>query len=262
LPAARGAQLVRGATDSCAMHVGVAGFTANAWSVSLGTTVTWKAALPGDAPTAIEQLPRGAYAHRVARDFWLAAAAGNSGGGALIELDPPGANLSELDSGASVPSGFAAYPLPRRGDRFPVADSRFAGFGVPHIADTRLHGALLEGVAYVVRLGIEQIVSAGVGAPAQLYVTGGGATSEVWTRLLASVVQTAMVARPDAGPDTGAAMLAAIGAGATDAGSIGAGWTEAGSSAVVEPDPLLAVRLDERYAAFLDCLSRLPTAAI
>ncbi|MBV8528014.1 MAG: hypothetical protein JOZ75_06845, partial [Candidatus Dormibacteraeota bacterium] len=95
IPAARGALLTRGTTDSCAMHIGVAAFTDRAWSVSLGTTVTWKAALPGLAPEAAAKLPAGAYAHRLAFEFWLAAAAGNSGGGALRELDPADADLGE-----------------------------------------------------------------------------------------------------------------------------------------------------------------------
>lgn len=255
LPGARGALLTRGATDSCAMHIGVAGFAASAWSVSLGTTVTWKAALTGLTPTAIDRLPAGAYAHRLADHFWLAAAAGNSGGGALIDLDLPGANLSELDRRARFPSGFAAYPLPRRGERFPVANLAFAGFGVPHRADPRRHPALLEGVAFVIRLGIERIAKAGVGPPMQLYVTGGGAASAVWTRLLASVMQIPAVPQLDAAPAVGAAVLAAAGAGEAAAPDGSQQW-------VVPPDWELAAVLDERYAAFLDCVSRVTPAAI
>lgn len=259
LPAARGALLTRGATDSCAMHIGVAGFGDGAWSVSLGTTVTWKAALRGAMPDALARLPAGAYAHRLAPDFWLAAAAGNSGGGALRALHASDADLGELDRHARIPTGFAAYPLPRRGERFPVAEKEFAGFGLPHADDTRLHAAILEGVTFVVRLGIERICAAGVHPPNRLYLTGGGAGSAAWARVLASVVAAPVAPRPLSGPAIGAAILAAsaVEGAASAAGEIGEGVPAANDD--VLPDPPLVWQLDERYAAFLDWLARFET---
>jgi sugar (pentulose or hexulose) kinase len=255
--AARGALLTRGATDSCAMHIGVAAFDDGAWSVSLGTTVTWKAALRGAVPEAVDRLPAGAYAHRLAPEFWLAAAAGNSGGGALLELDPPDADLGELDRRATIPTGFAAYPLPRRGDRFPVADSAFAGFGVPPRDDPRLHAAMLEGVAFVVRLGVERIAAAGVARPDRLFLTGGGAASAVWARLVASVMGVPVAARPQSGPATGAAVLAAAAVEGVPRPRDELDEAVAAEPADVLPDPVLLWQLDERYAGFLDCLSRI-----
>ena len=256
LPAARGALLTRGATDSCAMHIGVAAFAEGAWSVSLGTTVTWKAALPGSMPDALDKLPAGAYAHRLAPAFWLAAAAGNSGGGTLRELDAADADLSELDSSARNPTGFAAYPLPRRGERYPVADPEFAGFGIPHRGDPRLHAAILEGVAFVVRLGIERISAAGVPPPDRLFLTGGGAGSSAWARVLAAVVGVPVASRPLSGPATGAAVLAASAVEGAAGPSARTDDENASSPDDILPEPQLVWQLDERYAAFLDCLSR------
>lgn len=256
LPAARGALLTRGATDSCAMHIGVAAFGDGAWSVSLGTTVTWKAALHGAMPEAVDKLPAGAYAHRLAPGFWLAAAAGNSGGGALQELGPADADLRELDLRACTPTGFAAYPLPRRGERFPVADPEFGGFGVPPPQDPRLHAAMLEGIAFIVRLGIERIVAAGVPAPDRLFLTGGGAGSPEWVRLIAAVVGVPVAPRPQSGPATGAAVLAAA---AVEGATEPAGDRDEAAADEphdVAPESVLVWQLDERYAAFLDCLSR------
>ena len=261
LPAARGALLTRGATDSCAMHIGVAAFTEGAWSVSLGTTVTWKAAMSGSTPDALDRLPAGAYAHRLAPAFWLAAAAGNSGGGALRELDPPDADLGDLDASARTPTGFAAYPLPRRGERYPVVDPDFAGFGLPHPDDPRLHAAILEGVAFVVRLGVERISAAGVPPPDRLFIAGGGAGSAAWARVLAAVMSVPVAPRPLSGPATGAAVLAAA---AVEGAASPAGRADketAGPDDVL-PDPLLVWQLDERYAAFLHCLSRFENASV
>lgn len=257
LPAARGALLTRGVTDSCAMHIAVAGFRHDAWSVSLGTTVTWKAALPGRTPDPVARLPRGAYAHRLAAEFWLAAAAGNSGGGALAELDPEGADLADLDNDARLPSGFAAYPLSRRGERFPVADPAFAGFGLPHRSDPRLHAATLEGVAFVIRLGIERIVAAGVPRPGDLLLTGGGAASNTWTAVIASATGIPIRSHPDRGPATGAAMLAAAALSQSEA--LQPPEPPLSTGIRVDPTTLLAGPLEERYGAFLDCLSELET---
>ncbi|MBV8529621.1 MAG: carbohydrate kinase, partial [Candidatus Dormibacteraeota bacterium] len=160
---------------------------------------------------------------------------------------------------ARTPTGFAAYPLPRRGERFPVADSEFPGFGVPPRDDPRLHAAILEGVAFVVRLGIERIAAAGVAPPERVLLTGGGAASPQWARVLAAVLGTPVAPRPLSGAATGAAILAAAAVGGA-AGALGELDEPAGGEPDdVLPDPPLIWQLDERYAAFLDCLSRLET---
>lgn len=209
--AATGATLVRGATDSCAMHLAAAGLTPGAWSVSLGSTVTWKVAVPGSQTAVLDRLPLGAYAHRITDDTWLAAAASNTGGAVLTALES-GADLEERDRDARIPTGYAAYPLARPGERFPVADPRFAGFGVPLPADGRFHGALLEGVAFVIRLGVERLAAAGLPPPQTIHLTGGGARSATWMRVIADVLRRPVIPRPDAGPALGAALLAAAGA--------------------------------------------------
>ena len=264
LPVDLGAQLVLGLTDSCAGHVAVAGFCEDAWSVSIGTTVTWKAALPGLTPSAVDRLPAGAYAHRLAPEFWLAAAASNSGGRALTELDSAAVSLADLDRRTRVPTGFAAYPLPRRGERFPVADPSFGGFGLPQHDDARLHGAILEGIAFVVRLGIERIAAAGVPPPAELLLTGGGAASPIWPEILASALGTPVVPLPATGPATGAAILASLAISASGDAPTEPPHQDAPSQAPqgnrstghrATPHPVRSTQFDERYAAFLDCLS-------
>ncbi|MGH7687175.1 MAG: FGGY-family carbohydrate kinase, partial [Candidatus Dormibacteria bacterium] len=249
LEAAPGAVLARGATDSCAMHLVAAGLEPGAWSLSLGTTVTWKAAIPSDSPDVLDRLPRGAYGHRIAADAWLAAAAGNSGGGVLRAT----IRLPELDSRARFPSGFAAYPLARPGDRFPIADPAFTGFGVPDVCDERLHAALLEGVAFVARLGVDRLTHAGVTTPQSVVVTGGGARSSVWMRVLASVLAVDVVALPDSGPAMGAALLAAAAADRATVKEVRAAVAQT-PAATQAPDPGLAAALAERYTAFTKLL--------
>ncbi|MEA2614820.1 MAG: D-ribulokinase [Chloroflexota bacterium] len=253
--AARGARLVRGTTDGCALELAAGGLEQGGggcppegrWTLSLGTTVTWRSVVPGDAPEL--RLPPGAYLHRLRDDVWLVSAAGNSGGGVLRALEP-GADLADLDARSRVPTGLAAYPLARPGERFPVADPRFPGFGLPAADDPRLHAAILEGTALVVRLGIDRLCAGGAAPPRRLRVSGGGARSPLWMRLLASAVGRPVTAVPDAEPALGMALLAAA---AVSGAAPGALTAAGGDPAETEhpPDPELADALEEPYAALV-----------
>ena len=240
-----GALLVRGATDGCAMQVACGPLAEGGWAVSLGTTVAWKA-----VTAAPRRLPPGAYSHRLRPDLWLPGGASNSGGGVLTALQP-GGDLAGLDAVATIPSGHAAYPLARPGERFPVADPSFAGFGLPIETGAVLHAAILEGVAFVIRLGVERLVEAGVPAPATLRLTGGGARSTVWPRLIATVTGLPVTAAPAADADLGAALIAAAAATGAPVGSLAPGAAAAGPVSTVEPDPALAPPLDAAYRAFV-----------
>lgn len=244
--------LARGATDSCAMHIAAAGLTPGAWSVSLGSTITWKAAIAGaEPPATLDRLPPGSYAHRIAPDRWLAAAASNCGGAVLRALEP-GADLAARDREADVPSGFAAYPLARPGERYPVADAGFAGFGLPHPSDPRLHAALLEGAAFVIRRGVERLNGAGVAPPAALHVTGGGARSAVWTGVIAAVLGRPLIVAPDAGPALGAALLAAAAADGLPLTAIAAAAHTAGAQSLPLSGSHIAAQLGSAYQRFSD----------
>lgn len=245
----RGAWLVRGATDGCAMHAAFGPSRPGDWSVGLGTTLIWKSVLVGESAGSLE-LPPGAYVHRLRRDLWLPGAASNSGGGVLEALEP-GADLGRGDVDATLPSGLAAYPLARPGERFPVNDPAFAGFGLPPGDDRRLHAAILEGEAFVARLGIERLVAAGVSRPARLWVTGGGARSPTWMGLLASVLDRPVIAAPDTDPALGAALIAAAGVLGEPVATMAPGPDSQGRQVTYEPSHELRAALEESYEAFL-----------
>lgn len=240
---AQGALLVRGTTDGCALELAAGDLEPGRWTVSLGTTVTWRAVVTAGAREL--RPPAGAYLHRLRPDVWLLSAAGNTGGGVLETLEP-GADLADLDSRSTVPTGLAAYPLARPGDRFPVGDPRFPGLGLPGPGDPRRHAAILEGVALVVRLGVDRLVTAGVSAPHRLRATGGGARSGLWMRLLAAATRCPVTAAPDADPALGMALLASAALTGATPGTVRAGEAGTITEHAVEPD--LAAALEERYA--------------
>ena len=124
----------------------------------------------------------------------------------------------------------------------PLARGAFVGLTVAH--DRRhLTRAVLEGVAFGLRDGLDQMIAAGMPAPAQIRASGGGTASELWRQILADVLDTELATvSTSEGAAFGAGILAAV----------GAGWfatVEAAASAFVGATPAAAPGPDApRYA--------------
>ncbi|MGH9283725.1 MAG: FGGY-family carbohydrate kinase, partial [Acidimicrobiales bacterium] len=116
--------------------------------------------------------------------------------------------------------------------------------------------ALLEGVAFVERLGVEQLVALGFVPGAGFAVAGGGSRSRVWNRIRATVLGRTLTARAGADTARGACILAAAGTlhptltAATDA--------MAAPGAEVRPDDEEAPALERSYRRFLEALQAQP----
>jgi xylulokinase len=96
----------------------------------------------------------------------------------------------------------------------PLARGAFIGLTVRH---TRAHftRAVLEGVAFGLRDGFRLMREAGLPAPDEVRVSGGGARSPLWRQILADVLDAELVTVNTAeGAAYGAALLAGVGAGA------------------------------------------------
>jgi len=126
---------------------------------------------------------------------------------------------SLLNETAHVPAGsdgllFLPYLT---GERTPYPDplarGAFVGLTVRH---TRAHltRSVLEGVAYGLRDSFLLMQQAGLPAPDQVRVYGGGARSSIWRQILADVLNTEIVTvNTTEGAAYGAALLAGVGAG-------------------------------------------------
>lgn len=94
----------------------------------------------------------------------------------------------------------------------PLARGAFVGITLRH--DRRhLTRAVLEGVAFGLRDGLDLMTAAGMPAPAQIRASGGGTASPLWRQILADVLG-AEIATLNAteGAAYGAALLSAVGA--------------------------------------------------
>ena len=215
-----GTPVVAGGGDQAANAVGVGALDEGVVALSLGTSGVVFAAT---AQPIIEPAGRvHAFCHAVP-DRWHLMSVMLSAAGSLRwfrDALAPGVEFAALaDEAAGVPAGadgllFLPY---LSGERSPHADplarGAFIGLTVAH-ERRHLTRAVLEGVAFGLRDGLDLIVAAGVPPPTQLRATGGGVASPLWRQILADVLgaEIATVATTE-GAAYGAALLAAVGAG-------------------------------------------------
>jgi xylulokinase len=95
----------------------------------------------------------------------------------------------------------------------PYARGGFIGLTRSH-TQAHMTRAVLEGVAFGLRDGMELVKGAGLGEIRQIRVSGGGAKSPLWRQILADVLDAELVTvNTTEGGAFGAALLAAVGLG-------------------------------------------------
>jgi sugar (pentulose or hexulose) kinase len=200
-----GVLAVAGTTDSTAGAI-AAGVTGTGDGVTtLGTTLVVKvlSARPVVAPA------YGVYSHRLG-GRWLVGGASNSGGAVLRQFFGD-AELAALSASIdpSAASGLDYYPLPRPGERFPVADPGLVPRLEPVPADRVefLHG-LLEGIARIEALGYRRLEELGAPFPTRVLTTGGGAVNATWTAIRARQLGVPVAAAEHRDAAYGAALIA------------------------------------------------------
>ncbi|MFC3450696.1 FGGY-family carbohydrate kinase [Amycolatopsis speibonae] len=239
LPA--GCLVVAGMTDGCAGQLAAGAVTPGSFVGILGTTYVLKGVTAELVPD-----PTGAmYSHRHPDGWWLPGGASNTGGEAIAGQE----HLAELDAAAAAlgPAKVIAYPLRRKGERFPFASADAEGFVSGEADEVELHRARLEGVAFLERLALDHLRRLGVTITEPLLAAGGGSKSPLWTRIRATVTGLGLRVSPQAETGYGAALLAA-------AGVLPGGLTEAseglGKGTLVEPDERESAALAESYLRF------------
>jgi xylulokinase len=95
----------------------------------------------------------------------------------------------------------------------PLARGAFVGLTLAH--DRRhMTRAVLEGVAFGLRDGLDLMTEAGMIAPGQIRASGGGTASPLWRQILADVLGAEIATvNTTEGAAYGAGLLAAVGAG-------------------------------------------------
>jgi xylulokinase len=250
-----GTPVVAGGGDQAANAVGTGVVGPGVMALSLGTSGVVFAAT--DAPLYEPEGRVHAFCHAVPGRWHLMSVMLSAAGSMRWFRDAvaPGEPFGDLAAAAGeVPAGsdgvlFLPY---LSGERSPYPDpyarGAFTGLTLGH--DRRhLTRAVMEGVAFGLRDGLDLMLAAGTPAPSQIRASGGGTASPLWRQILADVLEAeiATVSTTE-GAAYGAALLAAVGAGwfasvdaATDA------CVRATPSAEPGPD---APTYRERHAAY------------
>jgi xylulokinase len=216
---AEGIPVAAGAGDQAAGAVGVGVDRPGPVSVALGTSGVVFAALEEFAADPAGRVH--AFCHAVP-GAWHAMGVMLSAAGSLQWLRnaiAPGAAYDDLTAAAEQwPAGTEGLTfLPYlTGERTPHADpdarGSFTGLTVRHDRGALVR-AVLEGVAYGLRDSLDLIVGLG-GKPALGRVSGGGARSDLWLAIVASVLELPLErVAVDEGAAFGAAILGGVSAG-------------------------------------------------
>lgn len=198
-----------GMTDGCAAQVAAGADRPGRFVSVLGTTLVVK----GATDERIDDPTVGLYSHRHPDGWWLPGGASNTGGGSLASRFPRD-RMADLDSRAAAhgPAGTVCYPLSGTGERFPFvapeAEELWTGDPGDEVDRYR---AVLEGVAFVERLGLERLDELGAGLEGPLRAAGAGSHSDVWSAIRATVLDRPIVRPESAETAFGACVLAAAG---------------------------------------------------
>lgn len=250
-----GTPVVAGGGDQAANAVGTGVVAPGTMALSLGTSGVVFAAT--DAPLYEPAGRVHAFCHAVPGRWHLMSVMLSAAGSLRWFRDAiaPGVAFADLAEAAGevAPGSEGVLFLPYlSGERSPYPDPRargaFTGLTLGH--DRRhLTRAVMEGVAFGLRDGLDLMLEAGTPAPDQVRASGGGTASPVWVQILADVLD-AEIATVDTteGAAYGAALLAAT----------GAGWfptVDAATDALVHATPVASPGPDapayaERHAAY------------
>lgn len=235
-----GTPVVAGGGDQAANAVGVGAVVVGRMALSLGTSGVIFATT--DQPLFEPHGRVHAFCHAVPNRWHMMSVMLSAAGSLRWFRDAlaPGTDFGDLVApAAEVPAGSdGLWFLPYlSGERSPHADplARGAFVGLTLAHDRRhLTRAVLEGVAFGLRDGLDLMIEAGMPAPAQIRASGGGTASALWRQILADVLDAEIATvNTTEGAAYGAALLAAV----------GAGWfpsVEAASEALVTATPVAA----------------------
>jgi sugar (pentulose or hexulose) kinase len=199
------AQIAAGTTDGVAAFIATRADQPGDAVTSLGTTLVVKQL----ATQPIFAADQGVYSHRLG-DRWLAGGASNSGGAALLmHFTADEMQRLTLQVEPDQPTGLDYYPLPKPGERFPIADPALAARITPRpVEDHRFFQGLLEGVAAVEALAYRQLARLGAPALRRVIGIGGGAKNDAWTRIRRRTLGVPVTVAEQTEASYGAALLA------------------------------------------------------
>jgi sugar (pentulose or hexulose) kinase len=197
-------RIISGTTDSTAGFIATGAVRGEAVT-TLGSTLVLK--VRSDTPVFAPE--NGIYSHRL-DDDWLVGGASNSGGAVLREYFTD-AEITQLTRQLQPgqPTGLDYYPLPARGERFPVNNPELEPVLAPRPPeDARFFQGILEGIARIEVMGYRRLAELGAPWPTRVISTGGGAVNSAWRTIRSQLLGIPVVAADQQEAAYGTALLA------------------------------------------------------
>lgn len=242
-----GLPVIAGMTDGCASQIAAGAVRPGEWSTTLGTTLVLK----GVTCAPLDDPDGRIYNHRLPNGNWMPGAASNTGGTCLRTFPQDRLQWFDAQALALTPTGYAAYPLTTRGERFPFAAAHAEGFGTPqNESPERQFATLLEGVAFVERLGYAVLEELGAPVGPTIWSAGGGSRSRAWLQIRADVLGREVRRSAQDGAAAGAAILAAAGVTGSEVAEVVRSMVRI--ECCFEPRPHVRARYDDSYFRFLE----------
>jgi xylulokinase len=218
-----GTPVVAGGGDQSANAVGVGAIESGIMALSLGTSGVVFAS--SDEPSIDPEARVQAFCHAVPSRWHMMGVMLSAAGSLRWFRDTvaPDAEFGDLVEAAhEIPPGSdGLFFLPYlTGERTPhpdpLARGAFVGLTIGH--DLRhMTRAVLEGVAFGLRDGLDLMIEAGVPKPSSIRASGGGIKSPLWRQILADALNAEIeTVSTEEGAAYGAAVLASVAAGHHD----------------------------------------------
>ncbi len=198
--------IAAGMTDGCASQVASGAVAPGQWNTTLGTTLVIKGVVKNEIID-----PEGAiYNHRHPAGYWMPGGASNTGADWISTLFT-GNDLAALNEAAAavVPTGYLAWPLLQKGERFPFIAPGVKGFWPENVSKDIMFAAGMEGVAFIERYAFEKIASLSGEEINGIFSAGGGSNSELWLKIRSAVMNKPVYKMQNVSGAAGAAILAA-----------------------------------------------------
>lgn len=240
--------VVAGMTDGCASQIASGAVRLGDWNTTIGTTLVVKGVTRDPVADAEGRI----YSHRHPEGFWMPGGASNTGADWVTRDFSDNLQALNLAAAAAIPTGEMAWPLVKKGERFPFIAPHASGFSPAGLDRVKLFAANMEGVAYIERYAFELIESLSGEKVGTIYTAGGGSKSDTWLKIRANVLNRPIVRMKYVSGAVGAAILAASKTHFRSVSQATAAMTIVEKQVV--PDARLSDEYDGHYKRFLDAL--------
>ena len=178
-------KIVAGTTDSIAAFIATGSSKQGEAVTSLGSTLAIK--LLSNHP--IFSPEAGIYSHKLGK-YWLVGGASNTGGAVLrqyFSVKQMQQMSAKINPDNLLNLGY--YPLPKRGERFPIAEPKKQARLLPKADnDIQFFQAILEGIADIEALAYRSLEQLGCPYPHSILTVGGGNINVSWTKIRESKI--------------------------------------------------------------------------